>query len=311
MKTEFAIWMVSFLLQRKAATKETILQEWSRHRNEACSIHRNTFGNYRKKAESLFDTNIEYNPRTQEYFLEHPEQVTQNSMFKWLLQSYTASNAITRRSKLKDRIMLDTTSGGEELIDTVTEAMEKGRCIHLVYQPFWDDPKERCVEPYFIKLFKHRWYLIARKPDEGVFRTYCFDRIKSVRLTEQRFRFRNDADAKTMFRDYYGIIQMPVPKEHIVLKVTCEQGIYLHTRKLHPSQRLIHQDNDYMIFELYLKPCYDFVQELLSCGSSLEVLSPESLRKEMEETAEDLFHIYNPQTNEPQSQLKSPQKDGE
>lgn len=49
MKTEFAIWMVSFLLQRKAATKETILQEWSRHRNEACSIHRNTFGNYRKK----------------------------------------------------------------------------------------------------------------------------------------------------------------------------------------------------------------------------------------------------------------------
>lgn len=36
-----------------------------------------------------------------------------------------------------------------------------------------------------------------------------------------------------------------------------------------------------MEFELYLKPCYDFVQELLSYGSELEVLAPESLRCEI------------------------------
>ena len=47
-----------------------------------------------------------------------------------------------------------------------------------------------------------------------------------------------------------------------------------------------------MTFELYLKPCYDFVQELLSCGSELEVLSPKSLRDEIKRYAEEMCEIY-------------------
>lgn len=49
MKTEFAIWMVSYLIRRGPDTQENIINEWSKYINEDVEIHRNTFGNYRKK----------------------------------------------------------------------------------------------------------------------------------------------------------------------------------------------------------------------------------------------------------------------
>lgn len=297
MKTEFAIWMVSYLIRRGPDTQENIINEWSKHINEDVEIHRNTFGNYRRKAEELFGTEISYNPGTKEYYIGDKDLITHNAMYRWLLQSVSASNVISRRSRLKERIMLETSSGGEEFIEPITEAMENGVCIELVYEAFWDEPKGRIVEPYYIKLFKRRWYLIGKRRDKGEFRTYCFDRIKSVSLSDIKFKFRKEQSAETLFYDYYGIIQYPVEKEHVVIKVGCEQGMYIKTLPLHHSQKLIQQDNDYMTFELYLKPCYDFVQELLSCGSDLEVISPQSLRKEIKQYAEEMCEIYNPKDN--------------
>lgn len=296
MKTEFAIWLVSYLIRRGPDTQENIINEWSKHINEDVEIHRNTFGNYRKKAEELFGTEILYNPGTKEYYIEDKDLITHNAMYRWLLQSVSASNVISRRSRLKDRIMLETSSGGEEFIEPITEAMENGVCIELVYEAFWNEPKEKIVEPYYI-LFKRRWYLIGKRRDKGEFRTYCFDRIKSVSLSDIKFKFRKEQSAETLFYDYYGIIQYPVEKVRVIIKVTCEQGMYIKTLPLHHSQKLIHQDDDYMTFELYLKPCYDFVQELLSCGSELEVISPQSLRKEIKQYTEEMCEIYNPKDN--------------
>lgn len=297
MKTEFAIWLVSYLIRRGPDTQENIINEWSKYINEDVEIHRNTFGNYRKKAEELFGTEISYSPVTKEYYIEDKELIVHNAMYKWLLQSVSASNVISRRSRLKDRIMLETTSGGEEFIEPIIEAMEKGLCIKMVYQAFWDEPKERTIEPYYIKLFKRRWYLIGKRRDIEEFRIYCFDRIKSVTVSDIKFKFKKEQNAETLFYDYYGIIQFPVEKERVIIKVGCEQGMYIKTLPLHHSQKLIQQDDDYMTFELYLKPCYDFVQELLSCGSELEVISPQSLRKEIKQYTEEMCEIYNPKDN--------------
>lgn len=43
MKTEFAIWLVSYLIRRGPDTQENIINEWSKYINEDVEIHRNTF----------------------------------------------------------------------------------------------------------------------------------------------------------------------------------------------------------------------------------------------------------------------------
>ncbi|MDY5566888.1 MAG: WYL domain-containing protein, partial [Candidatus Cryptobacteroides sp.] len=45
-------------------------------------------------------------------------------------------------------------------------------------------------------------------------------------------------------------------------------------------------------FTYHLAPTYDFKQELLSHGAFVEVLSPESLRKEMADAAAEMGRLY-------------------
>lgn len=298
MKTKFALWLIPFLLRERRATRERIEAAWENYLNEPILFHRNTFANYRREAEELFGVVIDFDNRTKEYFIKDAEDLLHNAMQKWLFQSVSASEVLSRKKKLRKRISLETTSGGEEFLEPITKAMENNRCINIVYQSFWDEPKPRYIAPYFIKLFKHRWYLIGINMDKQEMRIYGFDRIKSVEISDRKFTMPKDIDVEDCFMDYYGIMLQPKKTETIHLRFTAEQGMYLLTNPLHYTQKLIYQDTDYMEFEVYLKPCYDFVQELLSYGSELEVLAPESLRHEIKKYVEEMYELYNPKSNE-------------
>lgn len=292
MKTKFALWLVSFLMKEERATRKRIEDAWSDYINEPVTFHRNTFSNYRRETEDLFGVNIDFDHRTKEYSIQDAEELKRNVLQKWLLQTVSASEILSRKKKLRKRISLETTSGGEEHLERITRAMETNRCIHLVYQAFWDEPHTRHVAPYFIKLFKRRWYLIGRRMDIQKIRVYAFDRIKSIEISERKFSMPRKLDVETCFMEYYGIILNPIKTETIRLRLTAEQGMYLLTNRLHHTQRLIFQDDHYMEFELYLKPCYDFIQELLSYGSDLEVLAPETLKKEMKRHTAAMYRLY-------------------
>lgn len=51
-------------------------------------------------------------------------------------------------------------------------------------------------------------------------------------------------------------------------------------------------EGEYADFELTLRPTYDFIMELLRVGSMIEVLSPDSLRKQMVAWIEDMSNVY-------------------
>ena len=54
---------------------------------------------------------------------------------------------------------------------------------------------------------------------------------------------------------------------------------YLRALPLHESQTEVKQTADYSVFTYLLRPTYDFVQEVLSRGEDVEVLTPEWLRE--------------------------------
>jgi predicted DNA-binding transcriptional regulator YafY len=53
------------------------------------------------------------------------------------------------------------------------------------------------------------------------------------------------------------------------------------------------QTADYSVFNYYIAPTYDFIQELRTQGSNLEVLEPLWLREKFAEEAKKLSRIYN------------------
>ena len=66
----------------------------------------------------------------------------------------------------------------------------------------------------------------------------------------------------------------------------------METLPFHDSQRLISNDNESSVFEMYVKTTYDFMQHVMEQGDKIEVLEPESVRAEMRKLAEKLMKYY-------------------
>lgn len=296
MKTKFCIWLINLLLKRKA-TRQEINNAWRRSAYyDGKDISRNTFLEYKRKAEELFDINIFCDRRTNQYLIEKPEVLETDHLKKWLLSSLSAATTIEQCKNLSQRIMLEQTFGGESFLPTITEAMSSNLCINVIYKPFWyDEPYTFCLEPYFIRLFRQRWYMIGFSHKHKMIRVFAFDRILDVNITGQKFTMPEGLNVENYFFDSFGIMQQDnIKTETIRLKFIAEQGIYIETRPLHSSQRLVSKDDDYMVFKLRLKPTFDFFQELLSYGSDMEVLAPASLREQMAQCVRAMANIYCP-----------------
>jgi predicted DNA-binding transcriptional regulator YafY len=91
--------------------------------------------------------------------------------------------------------------------------------------------------------------------------------------------------------DYYGVFH-DVKPIIIRLKAYREKPNYLRSLPLHHSQREIESNADYTIFEYKIAPTYDFIQEILSHGNQLEVLSPDAFRQQIKAIIQEMHDFY-------------------
>ena len=80
----------------------------------------------------------------------------------------------------------------------------------------------------------------------------------------------------------------------VKLKVNAKQANYLRDLKIHRSQQEVERNDEYSIFKYYLRPTFDFQQELLWNADKVEVLEPKWLREEMAERINDMLNLYHP-----------------
>lgn len=79
-----------------------------------------------------------------------------------MLDSFAISNLIGENLSLKDRIIVNQIPSAQSHLATLLEAMQGNRVVLITYCGF---NKKRSytfpVEPYCVKLFENRWYLLA------------------------------------------------------------------------------------------------------------------------------------------------------
>ena len=67
---------------------------------------------------------------------------------------------------------------------------------------------------------------------------------------------------------------------------------YFESLPLHPSQVPVKMTKDYTIYQYHLVPTFDFRQEVLRHGPSVEVLAPEWFRDEVAEDVRNMMKRY-------------------
>ena len=122
---------------------------------------------------------------------------------------------------------------------------------------------------------------------------YALDRMLSVEVLPDTFKLPTDLDAKAWFQSLYGIRKYDDMKpQQVILKVYGKQVRYFRSLPLHSSQEEIETHKGYSVFAYNLAPDYDFKQDILSFGDTVEVLEPASLRASVVETASRLYDNY-------------------
>ncbi len=257
-------------------------------------IPERTFHKWRKGIEEMLDIDIACERKNgYRYYIENNDDLKKGSLRNWLLNSISTSNLLVENKNLKHRIMVEDIPSGRTFLQPIIEAIKNNHQLELTYQRFTNQtPHTNVVNPYCLRLNKQRWYLLAEKVGVGL-RTYSLDRFQQLKELDSTFLYPKDFDPNAYFYGCSGVIvNESVPVQYVRLKVEEFQANYLRTLKLHESQNETERNSQFSIFELHVRPTFDFIQELKMQGDALEVLEPEWLRKTLLESALKVVNIY-------------------
>ena len=289
------VWFVTTIYSRGPITLEEIQHRFESHFGRGEELSERQFHRYTDAVEELFDIEIKYSRTQRGYVIADREGIYNMGMRKWLIQTFSVNNILHESQDLKNRILLEEVPSGQQHLTTIVDAMREGAALSMTYQSFWmDEPATFEVEPYCVKLFEQRWYMLGKSEGYDDLRIYALDRIKALEPTERKFKLPKKFDAAKFFEDYYGIIISDDDYEvcPVALQVDAQQSNYLRTLPLHHSQVEVERNDEYSIFEYRLCPTFDFRQKLLSMGNSVRVLVPSDLVLTMRDETESAFDNY-------------------
>lgn len=290
------IWLIETIYKAKQISFDEINEKWlNNEMSEGVELPLRTFHKWRIAVEDIFGLVIECKKKGgYHYYIENSEEIKCGNIRNWLINTISVGNLLLGNQQLKERILLEDIPSGQEYLAIIIEAMKEGRTLCLTYQSYWKEKRSTFdVEPYCVKLFKQRWYLVGRSPYYDKILIYAFDRMIDVYITDNSFRMPKSFSPSDFFNEYYGVIvEDKVKSENIRLKVSAGQANYLRSLPLHPSQVEMYEQDGYCIFDLKIRPTLDFIQEVLKHGEDVEILLPEWLRKDMTNKIKRMWDNY-------------------
>jgi hypothetical protein len=279
------IWLVDTVYRAGKITFEALNRKWLRSdMSGGRDLPLRTFHNHRNAIEEMFDINIECDKQDgYTYYIENADDMEKGGVRAWLLNTFAVNNLINDSHKIKHRILFEWIPSGQRYLTPVIEAMRDGLRIEITHMSFWHEaPATFEIEPYCVKIFKQRWYVIALNRASGKIRTYALDRIRDIRITDVKFKFPKNFDPEHYFDESFGIIVNDDIKPcEVKIKVFGNKRNYFNTLPLHHSQQETETADDHSVFSYFLRPTYDFTQELLSHGNELEVIHPQWFKDEL------------------------------
>ena len=294
------VWTIETIYKAGKISFKELNEKWlDDDISRGVDMPKRTFDNWRYVIWDMFGINIVNENRGEyRYYIENEEDISKNGLRSWLYNTFCVSNALANSQSIKDRILLEYVPSGQEYLQPIIEAMKANKVVNMTYHSYWKDEESNIdVQPFCVKLFRQRWYLVARSTDTYYYkkrpRVYALDRIQSLRRKDEAFTMPEAWDANAYFEGCFGIIaDQSIDCQTVKLKVSAGQANYIRDLKIHESQQEIERDEEYSIFSYYLRPEFDFQQEILWNGEDMEVLEPLWLRKEIAGKIKRMWNKY-------------------
>lgn len=291
------VWLIDTIRHAKKLTYEEISGLWKNAAiNEDHSpLALRTFHNHREAIEDLFGISILCDRSDHNRYYVAENRIVPTKLKIWMLQTLSLSERFNNTSVTDRRIVLDIAPEETFGLTTAIDAMNHNFKLKLLYSiPTSDNRTLLTVEPYCVRFWNYRWYLLAKCSDTGNMIVFEFSRILNISIVKENFNYDNSFSPEDFFSKYFGMqIEPSLNPVKILLKVCGNTRNIIRTLPLHISQKEILAEKDYSVFEYFFVPSPDFKQVILSMGTDAEVIAPLDLRQKIQDTLIDLSRNYN------------------
>ena len=296
------IWLVDLLYQEEELDLKQIQEAWRKEYSERAEYSERTFHRDVDDIADLLGIHIIYDRSSNKWLIDLKDDFLASERKKELMSVISMNNAVREYGEdvLENRILYEEEPRTKpEWIRQAVKAMSMGKKLSIKYKSLRNPQgHDHIVAPFCIKMYKRRWYLLARVDKEENPRTFCLDdRMLKMEETDYLYKMPENFDAKAYFKDAFGITTgRPAA---IKIKTYGVETQYWRSAPLHPSQKEIETHVDYSVFQLAVPThtvngirVWEFYQELFSRIDQIEVLEPDYLRRDMEDYARKIIARY-------------------
>jgi len=224
----------------------------------------------------------------------NPEVLREKDIQQWMISCVAHRNLLEEFIGMYYRTDIEGFPSEHGMLHPIATAMKESRKIKVIYRRYgFPKPNTFIVEPYFVKTYKHRFYVLC-KFDSGDYYTLSFDRMEFVTVLDEKFNFPDNLFAQEFFEDSFGVM-MPHKGdcvEDIIIRAKGDAKYFLGDVPIHKSQTLIKEDKEYADFKIHVRPTNDFYGAVLQQGTRLEIISPPKVRDKITEVIRHMLTQY-------------------
>ncbi len=220
------------------------------------------------------------------------------SKFESTIDKIVTGSKISKRDRKKINCIQPEKANsaiGGVYIEPILNAILDTNSIEIEYQKQGQTTEKKVLSPYLLKQVDQHWYLIAYdNQNSKLIKNYSLDKILSVKLSDEPYKYDSNFDAEEFFKYSYGIYHnyKDTPQ-----KIKLEfKDPYINTiinYPLSPYQtHSLSKDGKKLTVNLELYDSWEIVTEILKYGASVKVLAPKSLAKKIKGIAEEVMKQY-------------------
>ena len=122
----------------------------------------------------------------------------------------------------------------------------------------------------------------------------ALDRISTlVEHTSVPYQKAKEIDVHTFFDDVIGVSKTVKHKTStIVLRVLKSQLPYMTTKPMHPTQKILKEEENTVLLSIEVVWNYELEREIIGQGEMIEVVSPRRLRYKIRKRLEETLNKY-------------------
>src|ERR1035437_78860 len=159
-----------------------------------------------REIRNTFGIDIEYSTKSKGYFISQSEM--ENMNFQRMIEAFDMFNSLNLAQDLTPFIHLEKRRPqGTENLYGILHSIKNKFQIKFSYQKFWEDEiSQRTVEPYALKEFKNRWYILAKDSKDNNIKSFALDRLTNLEITNRTFESPMTYNIEESYRYCFGII---------------------------------------------------------------------------------------------------------